>query len=140
MSTPTLPKASTSRNPHFLYQPSEDSLNKVHISQIDVSSSLSSATNNAKLRKNHCDTSPHNNSDTTTVKLSHHSSLNSDKQFVITIHSAKVHISSNIQLRFTCQLNDAEIHSTRCYRVDQGTRVANFEDTEFKMKLSAVKS
>lgn len=108
-STPNLSKAS-SRNPHFQFHPNEDSLNKVQISQIDVSSSLSysGATNNAQLHKTHT-SSPHNNSDTTTVKLSHQP-LNSDKIFVVTIHSAKVQISSNILLRFTCQLNDSEIH------------------------------
>lgn len=37
------------------------------------------------------------------------------------------------------QLNDSEIHSTKCSKVDQATRVASFEETQFKIKLNSVR-
>jgi len=57
---------------------------------------------------------------------SKHNTQYANKSLLITIHSTKVQISSNVSLRFQVQLNDSELHSTKCHKVDNSTRVASF--------------
>ena len=110
----------------------------VSISQLDETSDFSSHNpyvlkSGGRLYSQHSAVlSPAHSSDT--LKIKQHKSaglcatpvIKTNKIFALTIHSAKVQISSSINLRFACQLNGSEIYQTQVKRVDQQTRVANF--------------
>ena len=61
------------------------------------------------------------------------------KVLVVTIHSTKIKISSNINLKICCSINDSETHSTNIKSVDPATRVANFDGQKLSIRLDQVR-
>ena len=61
--------------------------------------------------------------------------LNIQKKLVLTIHSIKIQISSNIDLKLCCTANDSEMAQSEIRRVEQTTRTANFSDEVVEIAL-----
>ena len=70
------------------------------------------------------------------LKLSSEKSISeSDNILTYTVHSIKIQISSTITLKLTMFCNDIEIEGSAVAKVDQTSRIANYNNSVFTINL-----